>query len=70
MSKVLAELRQTVRTLRRSPGFAAVAIVSLGLSLGATTAVFSMINAVAVLATYVPARRAARVEPVRALRAE
>ena len=47
MSKVLPELRQTIRSLRRSPGFAAVAIVSLGLSLGATTAVFSMINAVA-----------------------
>ena len=47
MGKVAAELRQTIRSLRRSPGFTAVAIVSLGLSLGATTAVFSMINAVA-----------------------
>ncbi len=47
MGKVPAELRQTIRSLRRSPGFTAVAIVSLGLSLGATTAVFSMINAVA-----------------------
>lgn len=39
------DLRGGVRLLRRSPGFAAVAVVSLGLAIGANTAVFSALDA-------------------------
>jgi hypothetical protein len=41
-----SDLRSAVRRLRSSPGYAAVSIVTLGLGIGASTAIFSAVDGV------------------------
>jgi len=46
LGTILQDLRYAVRGLRNHPGFALVVVLSLGIGIGANTALFSVLNAV------------------------
>lgn len=48
------DIRFALRLLRRAPGFAAVAVLSLALGIGATTAIFTVLDAVVLKGLPVP----------------
>src|SRR5260221_6738005 len=46
LETVLQDARYGLRALRRSPGFAGVAVLTMALSIGATTAVFTLVESI------------------------
>jgi predicted permease len=62
VERLASDCRYGLRQLRRNPGFAAVAVFTLALGIGANTAIFSVVNGV--LISQLPFRNADRIVSV------
>ena len=58
---IVADVRYAGRTLRKSPAFVAVAVLSIALGVGANTAIFTLVDQV--LLRQLPVTRPARAGP-------
>jgi hypothetical protein len=63
MNTLFQDLRFGLRVLRKNPGFTAVAVLSLGLGIGADTAIFSVLNAILLRSLPVPNPQELRMIP-------
>ncbi|HKO96748.1 MAG TPA: ABC transporter permease [Pyrinomonadaceae bacterium] len=68
MESLLKDIRYGIRNLVKHPGFAALVIVTLALGIGASTAIFSVVNSV--LLRPLPYRQADRIIAIQELNAQ
>ena len=62
MSDVVREMRMAARRLRQSPGFTSVAVLTLALGIAATSAIFTVVDAVVLRPLPYRSRRSARAD--------
>ena len=68
MESVVKDLRFAIRGLTKRPAFTAIAVITLGLGIGATTAIFSVVNSV--MLRRLPYRTADRIVAIQELNPE